>query len=82
MFQNIEHFVNLLRGNDQRGVINVLGTVVLGAAKTLILSMLSEKIILRLTLEILEWAVKRSSNSIDDKIVLMMRERLQESGVV
>ena len=63
-------------------MINVLGAVALSAAKTLILSMLSEKIVLKLTLEILEWAVKRSSNSIDDKIVLMMRERLQETGVV
>jgi hypothetical protein len=44
--------------------------------------MLSEKVILKLTLEILEWAVKRSSNTIDDKIVLMMRERLQETGVI
>jgi hypothetical protein len=63
-------------------MIGMLGTLALGAAKTLVLSMLSEKIILKLTLEILEWAVKRSSNTIDDKIVLMMRERLQETGVI
>ena len=63
-------------------MINVLGAVALGAAKTMILSMLTERIILRLTLEILEWAVKRSSNSIDDKLVAMMRQRLQETGVV
>jgi hypothetical protein len=63
-------------------MIGMLGTLALGAAKTLVLSMLSEKVILKLTLEILEWAVKRSSNTIDDKIVLMMRERLQETGVI
>ena len=63
-------------------MIGMLGTLALGAAKTLVLSMLSEKIIRKLTLEILEWAVKRSSNTIDDKIVLMMRERLQETGVI
>jgi len=63
-------------------MIAMLGTVGLAAAKTLVLSMLTEKIILRLTLEILEWAVKRSSNTVDDKLVLMMRERLQETGVV
>ncbi len=60
----------------------MLGTVGLAAAKTLVISMLSEKIILRLGLEILEWAVKRSSNSIDDKLVHMMRERLQQTGVL
>ena len=60
----------------------MLGTVGLAAAKTLVISMLSEKIILRLGLEILEWAVKRSSNSIDDKLVHMMKDRLQETGVL
>ena len=35
-------------------MINILGAVALGAAKTLILSMLTERIILKLTLEILE----------------------------
>ena len=63
-------------------MIAMLGTVALGAAKTMILSMLTEKSILRLTLEILEWAVKRSSNTVDDKLVAMMRDRLQETGVV
>ena len=63
-------------------MINVLGAVVLGASKTLLLSLLSEKVILKLTLEILEWAAKRSSNSIDDKLVQMMRERLQETDVL
>ena len=63
-------------------MINILGAVAVGAAKTLILSMLTERIILRLTLEILEWAVQRSSNSIDDKLVQMMRQRLSETGVV
>ena len=41
-----------------------------------------ERVILKLTLEILEWAVQRSSNSIDDKLVLMLRTRLQETGVI
>ena len=63
-------------------MITLLGGLALSAAKTVVLSMLSERIILKLTLEILEWAVKRSSNTIDDKLVLMMRERLQETGVI
>ena len=70
------------RGYGVIEMIGMLGTIGLAAAKTLVLSMLSEKVILKLTLEILEWAVKRSSNTIDDKIVLMMRERLQETGVI
>jgi hypothetical protein len=63
-------------------MVAILGGAVLGAAKTVVLSMLTEKIILKLALEILEWAAKRSSNTVDDKLVLMMRERLQETGVV
>ena len=63
-------------------MINILGAVALGAAKTMVLSMLTERVILKLTLEILEWAVQRSSNSIDDKLVQMMRQRLSETGVV
>jgi len=63
-------------------MVNVLGVVVLGASKTLFVSLLTERVILKLTLEILEWLAKKSSNSVDDKIVLMMRERLAESGVV
>jgi hypothetical protein len=63
-------------------MIGMVGGLALGVAKTMVLSMLTEKIILKLTLEILEWAVKRSSNSIDDKLVLLLKERLQESGVI
>jgi hypothetical protein len=63
-------------------MITLMGTLALGAAKTLVLSMLTEKIILKLGLEILEWAVKRSSNTVDDKVVLLLRERLQETNVI
>ena len=63
-------------------MIALLGTVGLAAAKTLVLSMLTEKIILRLGLEILEWAAKRSSNKVDDKLVLMMKDQLQQTQVI
>ena len=62
--------------------MSLLGAVVLGASKTLLVSLLTERVILKLTLEILEWASKRNSNKIDDRVVELMRERLQESGVV
>ena len=63
-------------------MIALLGTVGLAAARTLVLSMLTEKIILRLGLEILEWAAKRSSNKVDDKLVLMMKDQLQQTQVI
>ena len=63
-------------------MIALLGTVGLAAAKTLVLSMLTEKIILRLGLEILEWAAKRSTNKVDDKLVLMMKAQLQQPQVI
>ena len=63
-------------------MVSLLGAVVLGASKTMIVSMLSEKIVLKLTLEILEWLAKRTTNQVDDRLVEMMRERLAETGVV
>ena len=63
-------------------MIALLGTVGLAAARTLVLSMLTEKIILRLGLEILEWAAKRSTNKVDDKLVLMMKDQLQQTQVI
>ena len=63
-------------------MIALLGTVLLGATKTAVMSMLSEKIILKLGLEIAEWAAKRSTNKIDDKLVLMMKQQLQETGTI
>ena len=67
---------------QQNEMIALLGTVGLAAAKTLVLSMLTEKIILRLGLEILEWAAKRSTNKVDDKLVLMMKDQLQQTQVI
>jgi hypothetical protein len=63
-------------------MIGLLGTVGLAAAKTMVLSMLTEKMILRLTLTLLEWAAKRTSNEIDDTMVNMMRSQLQKTGVL
>ena len=63
-------------------MIALLGTVGLAAARTLVLSMLTEKVILRLGLEILEWAAKRSTNKVDDKLVLMMKDQLQQTQVI
>ena len=63
-------------------MIALLGTVLLGATKTLVINALSEKIILKLGLEIAEWAAKRSTNKIDDRLVLLMKEQLQETQII
>ena len=63
-------------------MIGLLGTVGLAAAKTMLLSMLTEKMILRLTLTLLEWAAKRTTNEVDDTMVNMMRSQMQKTGVL
>ena len=63
-------------------MIAMLGTVGLAAAKTLLLSMLTEKMILKLTLTLLEWAANRTTNEVDNTMVNMMRSQLQKTGVI
>ena len=63
-------------------MIALLGTVGLAAAKTVGLSMLTEKMILKLTLMLLEWAADRTSNEVDNDLVAMMRAQLQKTGVL
>ena len=63
-------------------MIALFGTVGLAAAKTVVLSMLTEKMILKLTLMLLEWAADRTSNEVDDKVVEMMKEQLKKTSVI
>jgi|TARA_R100000808_G_C2112707_1_gene126304 hypothetical protein len=51
-----------------------------GAAKTMVISMLSEKVVLRVMLMLAEWAAARSTNSLDDKIVTEIRGKLEADG--
>ena len=51
-----------------------------GAAKTLVVSMLSERIVLRVLLMLSEWAAAKSSNSLDDKLVIEIRSKLEADG--
>ena len=51
-----------------------------GAAKTVVISMLSEKVVLNVLLMLCEWASKKSPNTIDDKIVDQIREKLNADG--
>ena len=51
-----------------------------GCAKTMVVSMLSERVVLRVLLMLAEWAAKRTSTTIDDKIVTEIRSKLDADG--
>ena len=51
-----------------------------GAAKTLVVSMLSERVVLRVLLMLAEWVSAKSTTSLDDKIVTEIRSKLEADG--
>ena len=51
-----------------------------GVAKTLVISMLSERIVLRVLVMLSEWAAAKSTNSLDDRLVLEMKTQLEVDG--
>jgi len=51
-----------------------------GAAMTLVISMLSETVVLRVLLMLAEWASAKSTTTIDDKIVTEIRTKLEADG--
>ena len=53
-----------------------------GAAKTLVISMLSERVVLRVLVMLFEWAAAKSTNSLDDRLVLEMKTKLQADGKI
>ena len=46
-----------------------------GAAKTLGVSMLSERVVLRFLVMLSEWAVAKSTNSLDDRLVSELKAK-------
>jgi hypothetical protein len=56
--------------------------LLIGTAKTMVISLLSEKLILKVTLELLKWAVSKSTNQVDDKVVNLMEEQLKKGGQI
>ena len=50
------------------------------AAKTLVVSMLSERVVLRVLVMLSEWAAAKSTNSLDDRLVLEMKTKLEADG--
>ena len=51
-----------------------------GTAKTLVISMLSERVVLRVLVMLSEWAAAKSTNSLDDRLVLEMKTKLEANG--
>ena len=51
-----------------------------GAAKTLVVLMLSERVVLRVLVMLSEWAAAKSTNSLDDRLVLEMKTKLEADG--
>ena len=49
-------------------------------AKTVVVSMLSEGVVLKVLLMLAEWASAKSSTSTDDKIVSEIRSKLEAGG--
>ena len=49
-------------------------------AKTLVVSLLSERVVLRVLLMLAEWASAKSTTSLDDKIVTEIRLKLEADG--
>ena len=51
-----------------------------GAPKTLVISMLSERVVLRVLVMLSEWAAAKSTNSLDDRLILEMKTKLEADG--
>ena len=52
-----------------------------GAAKTLVVSVLSERVVLRVLVMLLEWAAAKSTNSLDNRLVLEIKTKLEAGGM-
>ena len=51
-----------------------------GAAKTMVISMLFERVVLRVLVMLSEWAAAKSTNSLDDRLVLEVKAKLEADG--
>ena len=56
------------------GMIPILA----GTAKTLLVSLLSERVIIVVFIQVAEWLAEKSSNSLDDQLVQTLKLRLKE----
>ena len=51
-----------------------------GATKTMIVAMLSERVVLRVLMILAEWVSAKSSTSLDNKIVTEIHSKLESDG--
>ena len=51
-----------------------------GVAKTQVVSMLYERVVLWVLVMLSEWAAAKSTNSLDDRLVLEMKTKLEADG--
>lgn len=52
--------------------------ILAGTAKTILVSLLSERVIIVVFIQVAEWLAEKSSNSLDDQLVQTLKLRLQE----
>ena len=55
--------------------------LLLGLAKTLVVLILSERVILRVLVMLAEWAAAKSTNSLDNRLVLQIKTKLEADGM-
>ena len=55
--------------------------LLLGLVKTLVVLMLSERVILRVLVMLAEWAAAKSTNSLDNRLVLQIKTKLESDGI-
>ena len=51
--------------------------ILAGTAKTLVVSMLSERVLLGVLVMLSEWAAAKSTNSLDNRLVLEIKTKLE-----
>ena len=54
-------------------------TILLTVAKTVLTSVLTEKVILNFAVILLEWLVKRTSNQLDDQLLRALKDALDNN---
>ena len=55
--------------------------VLAGTAKTLVVSMLSEKVVLEVLVMLSEWTAAKSTNLLDNRLVLQIKTKLEADGM-
>ena len=55
--------------------------LLLGLAKTLVVLMLTERVILRVLVMLSEWAAAKSTISLDNRLVLQIKTKLEADGM-